>query len=56
MLGAHYHALNEGEHPAVILQRWRVNALERRSRLEAGEDAVAALLGELHVESDRLGA
>lgn len=45
LLGAHYHALNEGEHPAVVLQRWRVNALQRRSRLEAGEDAVAALLG-----------
>jgi hypothetical protein len=45
LLGAHYYALNEGEHPAVVLQRWRVNALQRRRRLEGGEDAVAALLG-----------
>jgi hypothetical protein len=45
LLGAHYHALNEGDHPAVILKRWRVNALQRGSRLEAGEDAVTALLG-----------
>ena len=45
LLGAHYHALNAHEHPVLILQRWRLNALDRRAKLEAGEDPVSTLLG-----------
>jgi hypothetical protein len=44
LLGAHYHALNERKDPAVILQRWRVNALQRRVKLDGQADPVFALL------------